>query len=128
MLIDTYTHISNYLNFLLIIHLLYIVHVQKCMLVVQSTGAFYFILGNVQPKLRQRLHNIQLLALVIVNDNGMNKILEHILKDIKKLEQVIFSTIQITISYDLTLGIHIEGIAWPFKGTVAVCSADNPAS
>ena len=66
------------------------------MLVVQSTGAFYFILGNVQPKLRQRLHNIQLLALVkskVVNEHGMNKILEHILKDIKKLEQVKFSTI-----------------------------------
>ena len=55
------------------------------------TGAFYFVLGNIQPKLRQHLTNIQLLTLVkstIVKEQGINQILEVLLKDIRKLETV----------------------------------------
>ena len=44
-----------------------------------------------QPKFRQRLSNIQLLALVkstAVTEYGMNHILDILLQDIKKLENV----------------------------------------
>jgi hypothetical protein len=37
-------------------------------IVYYSTGAFYFLLGNVRPRLRQQLANIQLLALVKSSD------------------------------------------------------------
>lgn len=57
----------------------------------KHTGAFYFLLGNVQPKLRQRLASIQLLALVkssTVKEVGINHILKFIVNDILQLESV----------------------------------------
>ncbi len=54
-------------------------------------GAFYFTIGNLHPKYRQRISNIHLLALVkslYIKEFGMNTILDLILKDIKKLEKV----------------------------------------
>lgn len=49
-----------------------------------------------QPKYRQRLNNIKLLALVkssVLNEHGMNKILEVLITDLKKLEEVMCTSI-----------------------------------
>ena len=65
-------------------------------------GAFYFLLGNMQPKYRQRLNNIKFLALVkrnILNEHGMNKILEVLITDLKKLEEVMCTSINNFNSY-----------------------------
>ena len=54
-------------------------------------GAFYFNIGNVHPKFRQRLSNIKLLALTksaIINEHGINEVMKCIVEDIKKLENV----------------------------------------
>lgn len=54
-------------------------------------GAFYYTIGNLHPKYRQRIGNIHLLALVksvYVKEFGMNRILDIILEDVKKLEKV----------------------------------------
>lgn len=54
-------------------------------------GAFYYLLGNLQPKFRQRINNIQLLGLVkssVIQEHGMNNILEFLLQDVNKLEEV----------------------------------------
>ena len=49
---------------------------------------FYFMLGNVNPNKRSRLHGIQLLAMCKqknIKKYGINAILEPIVADIKKL-------------------------------------------
>ena len=54
-------------------------------------GCFYFTLGNIHPKYRSTLNSIQLLALVkveLLETYGMNSILEPMVKDIQKLEEV----------------------------------------
>ena len=52
-------------------------------------GAFYYILGNVDP--RSKIHSIQLLILAkysSVAEFGIDQILEPTVKDIEKLESV----------------------------------------
>ncbi len=59
------------------------------LLIVMIVGAFYFILGNLRPKLRSHLNNIQLLLLAKYNtvaEFGIDRIMEPIINDIKKLE------------------------------------------
>ena len=54
-------------------------------------GAFYFLLGNLHPKHPASLWSIQPLALVkysIVSTYGINRIMEPIVEDVKKLEAV----------------------------------------
>lgn len=54
-------------------------------------GAFYYILGNVRPQLRSKIKNIQLLLLAkysTVVEFGIDKMLEPIVEDVKKLESV----------------------------------------
>ena len=54
-------------------------------------GCFYFTLGNIHPKYRSALNSRQLLALVkveLLNAYGMDRILEPMVKDIQKLEEV----------------------------------------
>lgn len=54
-------------------------------------GCFYFTLGNIHPKYRSTLNSIQLLALVkveLLETYGMNSILEPMVKDSQKLEEV----------------------------------------
>ena len=65
-------------------------------------GAFYFLLGNMQPKYRQRLNSIKLLALVksdVLNEHEMNKILEVLITGLKKLEEVMCTSINNFNSY-----------------------------
>ena len=55
------------------------------------TGAFYFVLGNLKPKFRQRLHGIKLLALTkasVIKNHGMNRILSIFVQDIQKLKKL----------------------------------------
>lgn len=57
------------------------------------TGAFYYLLGNLDPQFRSRIHNIQLLALAkysTISEYGIDKILEPAIDDIKVLESVSF--------------------------------------
>lgn len=57
------------------------------------TGCFYFTIGNIHQKFRSTLKSIQLLALVKNEDlkkYGMNRVLQHIVPDITKLEEVCF--------------------------------------
>lgn len=55
------------------------------------TGAFYFMLGNISPCFRSKISNIQLLLLAkysMVVEFGIDRLLEPIVEDIKKLESV----------------------------------------
>lgn len=61
------------------------------MIIVYYTGAFYYLLGNVNPRLRSKINNIQLLLLAkysSVAKFGIDKMLEPIVEDIRKLESV----------------------------------------
>jgi len=54
-------------------------------------GAFYYMLGNISPRLRSRVSGIQLLALAkytTVVEFGIDKILQPVVQDIRKLESV----------------------------------------
>ena len=54
-------------------------------------GAFYYTLGNMKPSLRSKLNSIQLLLLAkysSVAEFGIDRMLEPIIDDIKKLESV----------------------------------------
>ena len=53
---------------------------------------FYYLLGNLNPRFRSRINNIQLLALAkysTVSDYGIDRTLEAIIEDVRKLESVI---------------------------------------
>lgn len=55
------------------------------------TGAFYYLLGNISPRLRSKINNIQLLLLAkysSVAEFGIDRMLEPIIEDIQKLESV----------------------------------------
>ena len=61
------------------------------MFIILFVGAFYYVLGNLHPKFRQRLSVIQLLALVkstYIKQYGMKSILHHLLKDFHELDKV----------------------------------------
>ena len=82
------------------IGLLFVLHsspfitiVSKCTMVVvcDFTGAFYYLLGNISPHFRSKIHNIQLLLLAnssSVAEYGIDHIIKPIVEDIKKLESV----------------------------------------
>ena len=56
-----------------------------------NIGAFYFLLGNISPKMRSKVSSIQLLALVktsVIDSFGIDKVLEPLVKDIQSLEKV----------------------------------------
>lgn len=52
---------------------------------------FYYLLGNIHPRLRARLNTIQLLCVVkstYINEYGMDEILRPFVGDVMKLEKV----------------------------------------
>ena len=54
-------------------------------------GVFYYIIGNVEPKLRSSLKNIQLIACVtepILKEYGFGKVLQPFIQDANKLSNV----------------------------------------
>ena len=54
-------------------------------------GLFYYTIGNIDPKFRSGLHNIQLLAVVrtaLITKYGIAKILEPFIAALKSLESV----------------------------------------
>lgn len=56
-----------------------------------NSGAFYYLLGNMSPRFRSKIQNIQLLLLAkysSVAEFGIDRILEPIVEDIQKLELV----------------------------------------
>lgn len=60
----------------------------------QFLGLFYYTLGNLSPRYRSKLSNIQLLAVAKtehIKKYSMNSVIEPILKDIKKLVSCISS-------------------------------------
>ena len=68
-------------------------HMSACLLMMHiiHAGAFYYLLGNVSPHFRSKIHHIQLLLLAkyaLVAEFGIDQILEPIVEDIKKLESV----------------------------------------
>ncbi|XP_071793325.1 uncharacterized protein [Asterias amurensis] len=78
-------------------------------------GGFYFVLGNISPKYRSKLHVIQLATLCLASHlkkYDMNAILAPLLRDIHKLE---------------TEGVCIQkdDISHTFYGTISFISADN---
>ena len=53
------------------------------------TGMFYYMVGNIDPRLRSRLHTIQLMAVTHtqhIDKYGINEIL---MEESKKLEEVV---------------------------------------
>lgn len=60
---------------------------------VTCRGFLHFMLGNLSPKYRSRVNLIQLIALTkssVIQQHGMDKILEPFIKDIKLLESVCY--------------------------------------
>ena len=54
-----------------------------------STGAFYYLLGNLHPRFQSRINTIQLLAsakYITISEYGIDRILEPVVEDICKLE------------------------------------------
>ena len=57
-------------------------------------GAFYYAIGNLSPRLRSKVKHIQLLLLAkysSVQEFGIDRLLQPIVKDIKQLESVSYS-------------------------------------
>ena len=57
----------------------------------QHAGAFYYLLGNLSPRFRSKIHNIQLLLLAkysSVAEYGIDRILKSIVEDVRILESV----------------------------------------
>ena len=62
-----------------------------CTYIIIIIGAFYFLLGNLSPRFRSKISNIQLLLLAkhsTVVDHGIDRLLAPIVEDIRKLESV----------------------------------------
>ena len=123
-----------------------------------ALGAFYFLFGNLSPRLRSKISGIQLLLLAkynLIAEPGIDRLLKSIVEDIRKLESVIsFACICIPSVHTCTCacvyimymyidytGAHhqnclqesgvpfvINGMTCYFHGTVTVVCADNPAS
>ena len=56
------------------------------------TGMFYYMIGNIDPRLRSGLHTIQLMAVARtqhIDKYGMNEILKPFMEEIRQLEEVI---------------------------------------
>lgn len=71
-LLDLHTYIQTYIYLL-------------------SLGAFYFLLGNLSPKFRSKISNIQLVLLAKysqVAEFGIDCLLQPIVDDIRRLESV----------------------------------------
>jgi len=65
-------------------------------------GMFYFTLGNLSPKYRSYLPNIQLLAIVkttVISTYGINKILKPFVDDVKKLVRCFSSPLSFDCIY-----------------------------
>ena len=76
-------------------------------------GAFYFLLGNLSPRLRSKISNIQLLLLVrynLVAEFGIDRVLQPIVDDIRKLESVYFSFFCIIIKVDIDIQCMIYNV------------------
>jgi hypothetical protein len=58
---------------------------------VYNLGAFYYVVGNIEPRYRSALRVIQLVTLVkskLVDEYGVDEILKPFVESILKLEQV----------------------------------------
>ena len=65
----------------------------RCKIVwfVTYIGLFYYILGNLEPRLRSPINSIQLVAVVktsVIDTYGIDKVLEPFVQDVMKLESV----------------------------------------
>jgi hypothetical protein len=82
-------------------------------------GIFYYVLGNLSPKLRSSLKVIQLTTIVrhsILQDYGIDKILEPFMESVMKLEE------------DEGISITVQGVQHNIRGTISLVCADNLAS
>ncbi|KAG1704000.1 Protein disulfide-isomerase A4 [Nymphon striatum] len=82
-------------------------------------GAFYYTLGNIDPKNRSHTNAIQLLGLMLnknIKKYGVEPILEAFLSDLHLLER--------DNGYEFTIG----GQPRTFRGSIAYCSGDNLGS
>lgn len=69
-------------------------------------GLFHYVLGNISPKYRSSLENIQLLALAnsqVISEHGIDHILNPIMEDIKVPETVMTNEIS---------NLHYFAIGW----------------
>lgn len=56
------------------------------------TGMFYYMVGNIDARLRSRLHTIQLMAVARtqhIDRYGINEILKLLMEEIRKLEEIV---------------------------------------
>lgn len=101
------------------------------------TGMFYFLLGNLHPKYRSKLKAIQLLALCktsYLKKYSLTPLLKHIVDDLKEL--VRSSTLLAIYKFlwsslykqEMGYSFVFGGQSCPYKGTLALISANNPAS
>lgn len=81
-------------------------------------GAFYFVLGNLPPQCRSKLHVIQLLILcrsIDLKTFGYGTLLRPLIQDLKVLEQD-------------GIEVEVNKVKHSFRGTVSFVSADNLAA
>ena len=81
-------------------------------------STFYFVLGNLPPKVKSRLKDIHLVLLSATNfvsKYGYNSILSPLLEDLKKLENE-------------GISVNFQSVLHRFKGTVTMVIADNLAA
>jgi hypothetical protein len=84
---------------------------------IHKLGIFYFTLANLRPKLRSKFTAIQLAIICkksVIDEYSIDRVLRPLIEDIKKLEE----------GYEF----HIESSKETYYGTIALISADNPAS
>ena len=100
-------------------------------------GAFYFLVGNVRPHLRSKIHNIQLLLLAkytTIVEFGIDRMLEPVVEDIRKLESVRYILPLLSLLSILPklqengVPFIVNKVTHHFRGTISIVSADNPAS
>ena len=85
---------------------------QKCLICIP--GAFYYLLGNLHPRFRSRIDNIQLLALAkysTVSKYGIDRILKPAIEDICKLESVCIINYIKWIKQILIIETHFFNVA-----------------
>ena len=83
-------------------------------------GAFYYLLGNISPRLRSKISSIQLLLLVKYDSIikvGIETVLQPFIEDIQRLESVSMhaSSLQIVVVPKLNESFHCrmkEFLSW----------------
>ena len=105
--------------------------------IITHIGLVYYLLGNLDPKLRSTLKSIQLLCIAkytVIVKYGIEEILRPIVESVQKLEMVgiiILLLKQLNIwcnQQESGVQFLFDGVMTSFRGTITALSADNLAA